>query len=93
MSGGRNWMTSEARKLRELRAEGVRVPVIAGILGRTEHSVYSFLRYNHVPQQKSEARHRHCPHCGAKAGEQCFRVRPDRGDGRRKTFHTERLSA
>ncbi len=38
-------MTSEVRKLHELRAQSLHMSEIARLLGRTEQSIYSFLRY------------------------------------------------
>ena len=45
MSRGRNWTTGELRRLHELRRQRVPMKVIAHMLGRTEHALYSRLRY------------------------------------------------
>ena len=52
MSGGRSWTTTEAKRLKELRAQRVPMRKIAKELGRTEQAIYSFLRY--VPATKDE---------------------------------------
>lgn len=87
----RAWMTTEAKVATNLRRVGTAVPKIARQLGRSDHSVYAFLRYNHVQNANTEAVKRSCPVCGAKRGDRCFLARQDRGDGRRKSFHRERF--
>jgi hypothetical protein len=60
MAGGRDWTTTEARKLHELRARRVKGEDIARILGRTKHSINNFLRYVPVAPGRPPSR-RHVP--------------------------------
>ena len=85
------WTSTEARTAKQMRSEGVVVPKIAARLGRSDWSVYGFLRYNYTPAAHAEAFRQWCPHCGARVGEPCLRVRSDGISGLRKSPHRERF--
>jgi transposase-like protein len=42
----REWTTTEARRLIELREQGYRMRDIARLLGRSEHSLFAFQRHH-----------------------------------------------
>ena len=88
----RPWTTTEARIARHERQRATPVRDIAARLGRTPHSIYAFLRYQHRGKAYAEALKRPCPECDAEAGELCRRPRY-RGHGLRprKNYHPERF--
>lgn len=45
MAGGRDWTTTEVRRLYELRGRRIKTVDIGRILGRTEGAINNFIRY------------------------------------------------
>lgn len=93
-AGRRAWTTTEARIAKHERARETPVRDIADRLGRSEHSVYAFLRYQHRGKAYAEALQRPCPQCAAMPGQPCLRRTPKSGGHRlRKLAHAERFAS